>query len=55
MAMALWVLVPLAMAYSLSGRKGEASKIIEKCCKISSTPFTVEVLDFYIKMLPFKA
>jgi len=47
-----YVLGPLAMAYSLSGRKEEAQQILEKYCKIF--PFTIDVLDFYINTLPFK-
>jgi TolB-like protein/class 3 adenylate cyclase/Tfp pilus assembly protein PilF len=47
-----YVLGPLAMAYSLSGRKEEAQQILEKYCNIF--PFTIDVLDFYINTLPFK-
>jgi TolB-like protein/class 3 adenylate cyclase len=50
-----YILGSLGMAYSLSGRKEEAQNIIEKYCK-KKIPyqFTLEILDLWLKTLPFK-
>ena len=43
------------MAYSLTGRKEEAQNIIEKYCKKKiPMQLTLEILDWWLKTLPFK-
>jgi adenylate cyclase len=48
------ILASLGMAYSLTGRKEEAQDLIEKYCKNSPIPLTVENLEYWLKTFPFK-
>jgi TolB-like protein/class 3 adenylate cyclase/Tfp pilus assembly protein PilF len=48
------ILGSLGMAYSLTGRKEEAQNIIEKYCKNSPIPLTVENVEYWLKTMPFK-
>jgi adenylate cyclase len=49
-----WILGNLGMAYSLTSRKEEAQNMIEKYCKNSPIPVTVENVENWFTTMPFK-